>query len=69
MVVLLIVSFRGLPEEFWSGGADKSREIELRLRRKRSPMAAGPMPSFACYMGARRCSSADIRGGCGGRLD
>ena len=67
--ICCFVSFCGLPVGFWSGGADKSREIELGLRRKRSPMAVGPMPSFACHMTARRFSSADIRGGCGGSLD
>ena len=67
--ICCFVSFRGLLVGFWSGGADNSREIELGLRRKRSPMAAGPIPSFACHMRARRFSSAAIRGGCGGSLD
>ena len=66
--ICCFVSFRGLPGGVRSGGAAKSREIELGLRRKRSPMAVGPMPSFACQMRARRFSSADISGGCGGSL-
>ena len=67
--ICCFVSFRGLPVGCWAGGADKRREIELGLRRKRSPMAVGHMPSFACQMTAKRFSSADIRGGCGGSLD
>ena len=67
--ICCFVSLRGLPVGFWSGGADNSREIELGLRRKRSPKAVGPMPSFACHMRASRFSSADMRGGCGGSFD
>ena len=67
--VRCFVSLRGLPVGFWSGGADNSREIELGLRRKRSPMAVGPMPSFACHTRASRFSSADMRGGCGGSFN
>ena len=73
MVIILILIMRILiirvPVGFWSGGADRRREIELGLWRKRFPMAVGPMPSFACHMRARRFSSADILGGCGGSLD
>ena len=67
--VCCFVSLRSLPVGFGSGGAGKSREIELGLRRKRSPMAGGPMPSVPCHMRAKRFSSTDIRGGCGGSLE